>query len=287
MNIGLALSGGGAKGAAHIGVLKALEEEGIHINYLSGTSSGSIISTLYAVGYTPMQILRIFNTYCKYIGKVDRSIPLKVLKSLFTGKIHIKGFSRGDNLENLLYRYCYKKGITDISKVKIPLAIPAVSLKNEQTVYYLSRKINESNDKSRQYRYYGNIASIVRSSCSFPAVFIPKEFDNEIYIDGGTSVNTPVSILKKMGADKVIAVSFDNIDENNKQYNIINITLKAFEIMGQSLNEGEIEMADINVVPKIANGFLLDCSKTDAYVNAGYIATKRKMEEIKKLIETN
>src|SRR5574344_943128 len=99
MNVGLALSGGGAKGAAHIGVLQALEEENVNITHISGTSSGSIIATLYSVGYSPKEIAIIFNTYCK------------------------------------------NQGIYDISKIKLPLAIPAVNLKTENVTYYLSKRL--------------------------------------------------------------------------------------------------------------------------------------------------
>ena len=86
MKIGLVLSGGGAKGAAHIGALKALEEENIQISCISGTSSGSIVASLYACGYTPTQIYYIFKRYCKCITDYDKLIPFKVLNTLFTGR---------------------------------------------------------------------------------------------------------------------------------------------------------------------------------------------------------
>ena len=93
MNIGLALSGGGIKGAAHIGVLEALREENISITHISGTSSGSIVATLFAIGYTPEEILKMFNMYCKFISRTDKKLPLRCIKTLFTGKVSIKGFS--------------------------------------------------------------------------------------------------------------------------------------------------------------------------------------------------
>ena len=91
MSLGLALSGGGAKGAAHIGVLKAFEDEGINIEYISGTSSGSIIAGLYACGYSPTDLIKFFNMYCNGIGDYDKMIGFKVLSTAFTGKIGIKG----------------------------------------------------------------------------------------------------------------------------------------------------------------------------------------------------
>lgn len=284
MKIGLALSGGGTKGAAHIGVLKALEEEGIEISYISGTSSGSIIAALYAASYTPDEINMIFSSYCKYIGKVDKKIPFKFIKSIFTGKLYVVGFSNGNNLENLMYKYLLRKGVEDILDTKIPIAIPVVDIKREKTVYYLNKKIKDNNNikNNEELRYKGKLSSIVRASASFPALFEPKIYDGGILIDGGVSTNTPVRILKNMGADAVISVSFDNNEDINcNNYNIASITLKAFEIMGQNINLDEINLADINIIPKMKNGFLLDCSKISMYVNAGYIATKNSINEIK------
>ena len=285
MNIGLALSGGGVKGAVHIGVLQALEEENIKITHISGTSSGSIIATLYSVGYSPKEILNIFNTYCKYVFKPDRIVPLKFLKTLFTGKICLKGFCSGNNLENLVYNYCLKKDIKNISDIKLPLAIPAVSLKDEKVTYYLSKKIdNKYVNAYENYNYYEDICKIVRASCSFPALFSPKVIGNDIFIDGGVSVNTPVNILRKMGAEKVIAVSFDNTPDLRKNYNLIDATLKSFEIMGQNVNKNEILSADVNIIPKVSNSDLVDCSKVILYANLGYITTKNNIDKIRQKI---
>ena len=117
--LGLALSGGGAKGAAHIGVLQAFEEEGISIDYISGTSSGSIVSCLYACGYTPYEILSMFKVYCKFMADYDKSIPFKLGSMLFSGKININGFAKGDNLEATVYKYCKLKIITNISTPRV------------------------------------------------------------------------------------------------------------------------------------------------------------------------
>lgn len=285
MNVGLALSGGGVKGAVHIGVLQALEEENINITHISGTSSGSIVAALYSIGYSPKEILKIFSTYCKYISKPDRLLPFKFIKTIFTGKITLRGFSDGNNLENLLYNYCLKKGIKNISEIKFPLAIPVVSIRSERVTYYLSKKINDeflNNDED--YKYYENIASIVRASCSFPALFAPKKIGEDIFIDGGVSVNTPVKILRKMGAEKIISVSFENTPEIENKYNLINVTSKAFEIMGQNINKEEILNADVNISPKISNEYLLDCSKISLYANRGYVITKKMIKEIKEKI---
>lgn len=293
MKIGLALSGGGAKGAAHIGVLQALKEEGINIDYISGTSSGSIIATLYACGYNPYNILYMFNMYCRQIADYDKLLPFKVFNTMFTGKLSIKGLAKGDRLEEMIKRFCFSKKIIDISDLKMPIAIPTVDLSTGEVIYYLNKKVNPQTyqrlngefDDSPSYKYSGNIASIVRSSCSFPGVFEPKTYDSKILIDGGVRVNTPVSILKSMGADKVIAVTFSKKDTcNTHSNNIVSILLRSFDIMQHQLNDYEVKKADLVLNVSTENVSLLDGSKTSRIATQGYEIAKRNMSKIKEIV---
>ena len=292
MNIGLALSGGGAKGAAHIGVLQALKEENIDIDYISGTSSGSIIASLYACGYNPYNILHMFNMYCRQIADYDKLLPFKVFGTLFTGKISIKGLAKGDKLETIVRNFCMSKNIKDISDFKMGIAIPTVDLNTGEIIYYLNKKVEEEKnvnyrkyDDIPSYKYNGNIASIVRASCSFPAVFDPKVIDKKVLVDGGVRVNTPVSILKQMGAEKTVAVTFSKKD-SCKTYpsNIVTISLKSFDIMGHQVNEAEIQKADYVLDLCTEDISLLDGSKTNMLANIGYSTTKSKIKEIKRVL---
>lgn len=292
MKLGLALSGGGAKGAAHIGVLKALEEENVNIAYISGASSGSIIASLYACGYTPNEIIYLFNMYCRYIADFDKLIPFKVAGTAFTGKINVSGLAKGNKLEYILQNFCSKKGINDISDLRFPLAIPTVDINSGEVIYFLSKSINDIHNFSRDefddiptYKYNGRLCSIVRASSSFPGVFEPKIIEGKVLVDGGVRVNTPASITRQMGADKVIAINLDvNKSYMNNSLNIVSVALKAFNIMSHEINKKELEKADIVISPEIPNKIsLLDCSKTNYLVNAGYIATKKVINEIKEL----
>lgn len=292
MSLGLALSGGGAKAAAHIGVLKALEDENINIDYISGTSSGSIIAALYACGYRPKELFHFFNMYCNQISDYDKTIPFKIMSTAFTGKIGVKGLAKGDKLEHIINNFCSKKGISDISNVKFPLVIPTVDINSGEVIYFSSKSINSNNNFSRDlyddiptYKYNGKLCSIVRASSSFPGVFEPKILDGRILVDGGVRVNTPVSELRRIGADKVIAVSFDR----NKRYSdnslsIVSVALKAFNIMSHQINEDELKKSDIVIRPKIpGNISLLDCSKTNYLAKAGYNAAKEIIHDIKSI----
>lgn len=284
------LAGGGSKGAAHIGVLKALEEENIKIDYISGTSSGSIIATLYACGYSPDQIYRFFNAYCKYITDYDKRLSLKVINTMFTGKLSIKGLAKGDNLENLMRNFCIKKRLVDISKVPMPLAIPTVDITTGRVVYFLNKTIEDTHkislnndDEIPLYMYSGSLPTIVRASCSFPGVFVPKIINNMTLVDGGVRVNSPVTILKKMGADKVIVVKFDKANRHmEKSQNIVSIILRSFDIMSSQTTKEEIEYADYVITPRfLTNVSLLDCSKNNMLQIEGYKAAKDAIKNIK------
>ena len=284
MELGLALSGGGVKGAAHIGVLKALEEEEIKISSISGTSSGSIVASLYACGYSPDEIYYIFKKYCKCITDYDKLIPFKVLGTLFTGKIKLKSLAKGNNIEYIIHNMCYRKGKIDICQVNIPCAIPAVDIIDGKIVYFCSRKINRNTtyyDDVPEIVYNGRLSSIVRASTAFPAAFSPKRIGNHLLIDGGTRVNSPVTILKDIRErnEKILVVYFEKIDNNREPHNIIDTALKSFDIMGHEINEWQIKQADYMLDIESRNISLLDVSKIDYMVTLGYRTMKSYLYE--------
>ncbi|MBR5227147.1 MAG: patatin-like phospholipase family protein [Clostridia bacterium] len=310
MSIGLALSGGGAKGIAHIGVLQALEENGIKIDYISGCSSGSIVASLYAAGFKPKEILDVFVKNCNNIIDYDGKIGLKLLGTVFTKKLSIKGFVKGNKLEKTIRFYLKTKGIVDISEVKQHLAIPVVNLQTGETVYFsngLDKEVvlcsmnnNTYKENEGVIQTYGNksyddmptcfncgeLADIVRASCSFPGVFMPKEIEDTYYIDGGVRVNTPVKVLKQMGADKVIAVTFNcNNKLNVGINNIVGVSEQAFNILTHNSNTDEQKLADVNIRLCFKNVSLLDFSKAIHLAQRGYNIVNRNIKEIKALLE--
>lgn len=319
MSLGLALSGGGAKGAAHIGVLEALNDNNIKVDYIAGTSSGSIIAGLYAAGYTPNEILRIIvkHTKNKNILDYDKMAPFKLMKLLMSKKINLSGFIKGNKIEYLIREYMSNKGIKDISEFNMPIAIPIVNVKTGEVVYYTNNAVksicminNKKNneflmdscnkvgknistkqvhyDDIPEYRYKGDVADIVRASISFPGVFSPKEINNELYIDGGVRVNTPVNILKQMGADKIIAVSFDcnKIDKSNLK-NVIGITSQAFDILTHEASEKEQEYATVNIRVCTKDIPLFDFSKSVFLARKGYYLVNNNIQYLKEKIGIN
>ena len=326
--IGLALSGGGAKAIAHLGVLKALEEEGINISDISGTSMGSVIAAFYSLGYSPQDILNIINMNFSKRIQFDRKKYIKYVSTMLNATTPISGIASGYKLKEILNSYIYnivnrnivtnrRKRIdsnnninsNDYSNIfKIPISIPAVDLLSGKLIYFLSSNydenitiknndVNDVNDVNNvndiddnlniEYQNIitkNNLSNVIKASCSFPGIFEPEIYKNYMLVDGGLRKNLPVSILKKMGAEKTIAISFDNINKNLNSTSILTVALKCVDIMGHDLNLSENKIADIVIYPDVSNIDLLNFSNCSYVANKGYIATKNIVDKIRTAI---
>ena len=282
MKIGLCLSGGGVKGAAHIGALKALEEENIKIDCISGTSSGSIVSSLYAMGYTPNEIYLLFKKFGKEISKVDILKIIKLIYGLiFKRKIIIEGLNSGNKLYKILQEQAAKKEIKQIKDIKMPLIIPSVNLYNGEI--YLFTSLENNRKYSDEYITLNNIeiGRAVQASCSYPGVFCPVNFKNKKLIDGGVRENTPWKELKELGADKIISIVFEKEEKTKKDVNMIDCIIKAMEIQSHELYNYEVDGLEYILKIKTDLTSLLEIEKIDELYKEGYKQTKRKMGKIK------
>jgi NTE family protein len=205
--IGLVLSGGGARGLAHIGVIRALEERNIKIHAITGTSMGAIVGALYASGKTPDELEAIATgidwseafsdepsrDQLSYRRKQDaRDYLSKTQATLDGGVINLpKGVIQGQNLQIMLQRlFVHVSQITDFDYLKIPFRAVASDLVTGEAVVFSS----------------GSIATAVRASMSIPGLFAPVEINGKVLVDGGISNNLPVDIARSMGVDYIIAV---------------------------------------------------------------------------------
>ena len=190
---GLCLSGGGIKAAAHIGALKAIEENGMTFDCVSGTSSGSIIATLYSLGYKSDEMLEIFKKYSKKIKYVEFKKLLQILFGLiFKGKLIVDGLNSGKVIEKLVNEICLENNVKNITDIKIPLLIPMVDLQTGSV--YIASSIESRKFYSDKTIYISDIpiSKAVRASCSYPAVISPCMYNNKQLIDGGIRENLPV-----------------------------------------------------------------------------------------------
>ena len=281
---GLSLSGGGIKAAAHIGALKAFEEEKIKFDCVSGASSGSIIATMYALGYSSDEMWKLFKKYYKKIKYAEWKQVIKMILGLiFTRRLVIDGLNSGKVIEKIINEICKKSHVENINEIKMPLMISMVDLQ-KGTVYIASsqekRKVLQDNIK---YISDIPIATAVRASCSFPVVFSPCKFDGLQLIDGGTRENLPWKGLKEYGADEVYGIAFDTILEKNQCCkNMIEVAARAMELQGRELANYEKEGIDHLITICLKKVALLDSSQIDVLYQMGYEETKKQLNLLKK-----
>lgn len=284
MKLGIALSGGGIRGIAHAGVLKALEDNNIKPDIIGGTSAGSMIASLYAIGYSPYYIYILFKRYAAELAYVSGSPIISGIGNFMMNKRStLQGLKDGKSLETIYNKIAYKKGIRKINQIKMPLVIPSVDITNSKEYVFANYIPNNVEDTS-QYITDITVGKAVRASSSFPAVFAPCEFGEHIFLDGGLLDNTPVNEVKKQGADKVIAVKFD-ADPVDKESNIMDIVMRTIDIMGSKISEESLEMSDFVLSVYTDKVGLLDVEKLDSCYQYGYNCVVNKLEKIKRILE--
>jgi len=286
LKVGLVLSGGGAKGVAHIGVLKTLEKNGVYPDYITGTSMGAIVGGFYASGYNPQQIDSIFKTlnfdailYNKYNRKYKQAFKKEHGKkyimslpfSFHKMSIEIpKGLSDSQKLFNTLAEnLMHVSNIEDFSDLKIPFACVSTDISTGKQVLFNK----------------GYLAKAITSSALLPSVFNPLEFEDKLLLDGGIVNNYPVEELRDMGAD--IIIGSDVQGEILKKEQITDMP----SIMNQIVSFGMYKkmplkknMTNLYIRPNIDGIELTDFSNLDSIIKRGEKATINTFKNHKKLI---
>ncbi len=244
--IGLALGSGGARGYAHIGVLKALEEKNIKIDYISGSSIGAIIGALYASGLSAAEIE-------KYAKSFD-FIELFKLFDLGTKGALLKGNKLKKYLDNLL-------PVKNFEELKIPLHVVATNVKTGDE-YVFSE---------------GPIIDALRASAAIPLVFKVHKNKNGEFADGGLSNPVPVSVLKEKYDPFVIAVDLDATIVKNKNKRKIKLetqVLKTLDILRYNLAKLSVKDADVVIKPEVGGYYWFELTQADKIIQAGHDAAK-------------
>ena len=280
MKLGVALSGGGIRGVAHAGALKAFEENGIKIDTIGGTSSGSLVAVLYAMGYTPYYIYMLFKRYAQELVAIETTPIIYTVSSFITNKkFQIYGFNSGEAIEKAYNEIALRKGIRYMSDIKMPIVIPAVDVKTSKE-YVFTNKRNKS-------IYISDIpvGTAVRASSSFPGVFCPCVYKEFRFLDGGILDNIPVNEVKKLGADKVIAINFkaDDIDETS---NFMDISMRILDIMGNKISEESLQNSDFILTIQTDKTGLLDINQIDSCYKYGYKSALKNLSKIKSILKS-
>jgi len=281
--IGLVLSGGGAKGLAHIGVLKVLEEKGIKIDYIGGTSMGAIIGGLYASGYSANELDSIFKE-TNFDILIQDDLPRRA-KTFYEKEDSEKyaitlpfdnfdisfptGLFKGQNIYNLMSRLTlHVSGVKDFSKLPIPFFCVAANVETGEAVIL---------DK-------GSLAKAISASGAIPTLLSPIKFGDRLLTDGGVANNYPVEELKKRGADIIIGVDVQDSLANREDLRGV------FEIMTQISNfrtindmKEKIPLTDIYIKPDISPFSVMSFEQGDAIIDSGRVAALAKLEDLEKL----
>lgn len=242
MKIGLALSGGGARGIAHLGVIKALEEEGITFSAISGTSAGAIVGALYSYGYPPLEILDI----------IEKTNFFKSLRPAMS----LKGLLNMDSLHPVFKRYLPED---DFSKLKIDFTAAATDLQKGQTIYFNEGEL---------------VRPLLAASC-IPIVFNPVKVRNTLCIDGGILNNLPVEPLRDK-CDKIIGVHTNPIDDNFKGSNAKLIIERSLLMAVSGNTVKRSEWCDVYIEPSGLKKYGgLELSKAREMYEVGYEYVKK------------
>ena len=222
IRIGLALGGGAVKGFAHIGVIKMLEAQGIQIDFITGTSAGSVVAAIYASGMSGLEMNRM-------ALKMDEAMIADWALPFGT---RFGGWLKGEALEKYINRLVKQK---PIEQMHIPLGIIATDLASGKPILFRR----------------GNTGQAVRASCSIPGVFQPVTISGRQYVDGGLVAPVPVTYVKQMGATFVIAVNISADPSNQAVSGQASMLLQTTAIMGQSINKTELAQADVVITPSL------------------------------------
>jgi NTE family protein len=254
--LGLVLGAGAARGFAHVGVIKALEAQGIRPDLVVGSSAGSVIAALLASGASGNDLNRL-SLNLDEATIADWGLP-------FAGRFG--GLIKGDALQNMINREVQNK---TIEQMRIPLGIVATELQSGKGVLFRT----------------GNTGQAVRASCSIPGVFQPTTIGGKEYVDGGLVAPVPVSYAKQMGASIIIAVNISSEPVHQDASGTLGVLQQTISIMQRSINQYELKSADIVITPHLKQMGGSDFKSRNAAILAGEIAAQEQMALIKEKLK--
>lgn len=250
--VALVLGSGGARGYAHIGVIEALEKQGIRPDFIVGTSAGSIVGSIYASGKSAQQLHQI-------------ALDLKV-NDVRDFKVGKKGFFDGKKVEEYINKLVDGQSLENL---KIPMYVVATQLK----------------DGNKTIFNHGDTGLAVRASVTIPSMFAPTLIDGKEYVDGGLVSPVPVNIARDLGADVIIAVDIlaqPKYTETNNMWGLFNQNIN---IMQNTLAAEELRNADIVIQPDLREkAHIFDLSTRESTIRAGEDATQLKMKQIQSVL---
>jgi len=254
--IALVLGGGAARGFAHVGVIRVLEQEKIPIDMIVGTSAGSLIGAIYANDANSFEL-----EWTAFALEKDNIFDYAIFSAV-TGMGPVKG----DKLEDFVKT---KVSTANIENLKIPFSAVATDL----------------NRGTRVVIDHGPVARAVRASSAIPGVFNPVEHQGKLLVDGGVVDNIPIAVAREKGADIVIAVDISENVANFNITNLIDVVIQSANIMFNENVQFKKKEADVLISPAVGNVAMLDFTQKKRCMQAGIEAAQKAVPEIRKAIE--
>jgi len=253
--IGLALGGGAAKGVAHIGVLKALEDANIEVDYIAGTSVGAMIAALYA-----------FRVDVDTIGSLARRLTMSKVTSF---KLNKTGFFSTESLRELMLEYVGDVAIEDAA---IPLSIVATDINSGEEIILTS----------------GSVVDAVCASAAIPGIYIPVEINGRTLVDGGLVQNVPIEALQTAGAGVTIASHLNSVSHYQEISHVLDVMRNAFEIAVSQHTQDQLKEADLLISMDLSDFSLRDnTERYDELFNIGHQAATVQLTKLVWYKKTN
>jgi NTE family protein len=249
--IGLALGGGFARGIAHVGVLRVLQEHDIPVDFIAGTSVGALIATAFASGTS--------------VDEMARQGVATRFSDFGRWTISRMGMASNERLEDFLHRFTAAR---HFDEMKIPLAIVATDLISGESVHFRD----------------GDLGPPLRASCAYPGLFLPVEYRNHFLVDGFLTESVPAEAVREMGADLVIAVHLEPGLISTKPRNTIEVISRSFYIIQGIITQPWRNEVDVLLEPDVHHVLWDEFSKTPQLVAAGEEAARAALPKIRSLL---
>lgn len=250
--VGLALGSGGVRGYAHIGVLKVLEEYKIPIDYVAGSSMGSIVGVLYANRINLDHLARLA-AYLKGKHLFDYSVPRL-------------GFIKGERIREMIRLLTHRKKLEEL---EIPISVVATDLTHGERYVFREGPADEA----------------VRASIAIPGVFEPVEMGDKVLVDGGVVERVPVVTAREMGADLVIGVDVSHRIKNRRAKSIFDVMLQTIDIMDREIFVSKASDADLLIRPNVGEFDITSFERVEEIIREGERAAREKVKEMEALIQ--
>lgn len=278
--LAMTFAGGGIRGAVELGIVKALYERGIRPTIFTGTSAGSIVSGLLACGHEPEEA---FEKFSKMGSGIMDIAYWHILKGLFTPS-KVQGLIKGDRLEAFLSEL-YKGRKLNAIPTNHRIGVVSTDIQTGKQIIFASQYADDT-------KYIGDdtfdwvvdrsmdMSFAIRSSSSFPAVFLPKSYRDYVLVDGGLVNNVPSDVARALGATQVITIDLGYNGKKEPAGNILSIAGKSIDIMMERVTDENNECHGIYINPDVHDAGVFDFGEMDALFERGYKYGRQIVDEV-------